>query len=203
MNILAIGSHPDDIEGGCFGTLRRLHQLKCKLFYVVVSLGEDAGEPKIRKREAEKSAKLLDAEIIFGQLHSALLANNSGRETIVLIENAIKKFDPSIIFTHTYHDRHQDHRLVNKATESACRFYKGDIYYYEGFSSLKTFQPNCFYDITQQFPLKLKALGNFSSQGKKPYMDKKVIECLARFRACQANMWGGLAEAFEIGRISR
>jgi LmbE family N-acetylglucosaminyl deacetylase len=201
MNILAIGSHPDDLEGGCYATLKRYYECGSELFYVIASLGEDAGNPEIRRKESLKAAETVEAKVLFGQLPSAHLADNSGRETIVLIEKAIKDFRPDIIFTHTYHDRHQDHRLVNKATESACRFYKGDIYYYEGFSSLKTFNPDTFYLIDDFFQKKLEVLSYFESQNKKPYMDKKVIETLARFRACQANLWGGLAEAFETGRV--
>lgn len=200
MKILAIGAHPDDIETACFGTLLKYKNKGYKIYNLVISLGEDAGDPIRRKKESEEAAKLLDAEIKFGNLQSALLSNNSGRETIELIEGAIKSLKPDIVFTHTIHDRHQDHRLVNQATESACRLFSGDLYYYEGVSSLKTFVPNVFSAIDDLFEEKMGALKIFFTQSGKPYMSREVIESRARFRACQANMWNSLAEAFEIGR---
>jgi LmbE family N-acetylglucosaminyl deacetylase len=202
MNILSIGAHPDDLEIGCFGTLSHYKSIGYSLYNLVISLGEDAGDPARRKKESEQAAKLLGAEVKFGNLPSAYLSNNSGRETIDLIEKAIRCVEPNIIFTHSAHDRHQDHRLVNLATESACRFFKGDIFYYEGFSSLKTFNPTLFHNIDLFFEDKLKALSLFGTQSKKPYMDKKAVETLSRFRAYQANIFGGLAEAFEIGRMT-
>jgi LmbE family N-acetylglucosaminyl deacetylase len=201
MNILVIGAHPDDIEGGCFGTIKKYQQQGYSIFYLTISLGEDGGDPNKRRIEQEEAALLVKAKVKFGNLPSAYLNNNSGRETIVLIENTVQEVRPDIIFTHSVNDRHQDHVLVNKATESACRFFKGNIFYYEGFSSLKTFKPNVFYRIDEFFVDKLRALNMFNTQAKKPYMDVRVIETLARFRACQANLWGNLVEAFEVGRI--
>jgi len=200
MNILAIGSHPDDIEGGCFGTLKKYKQQGYTLFYLVISNGEDAGDKKLRQKEALEAGALLKAEVKFGELPSAYLNNNSGRETINLIENAIKVVKPNIIFTHTVHDRHQDHRLVNRATKSACRFWMGNMYFYEGFSSLENFAPNFFCRIDEYFDDKLRALSFYDSQAKKPYMNPDGIRSVAGFRAAQAG-YIGRAEAFEVGRI--
>lgn len=40
MNVLAIGSHPDDIEIGCFGTLARHNLDGDKIFGVIITKGE-------------------------------------------------------------------------------------------------------------------------------------------------------------------
>jgi len=133
-------------------------------------------------------------------LPSAHLGNNSGRETIEAIEKAIAEIKPNIIFSHTEHDRHQDHILVNRATISACRFFQGQLYFYEAFSSLKYFEPQMVYRIDEFFPDKIIAISLFTSQANKFYMQPKIIESIAVFRAAQFGMFGK-AEAFEVGKI--
>ena len=64
MNILAIGSHPDDIELGCAGTLFMHKKIGDKIFLLIITNGEKGGNPKHRIKEAKKSAKIIGAEII-------------------------------------------------------------------------------------------------------------------------------------------
>jgi len=200
--VLAIASHPDDIEGGCYGTLCKYKQQGFRIHYLVLTCGGDSGNADIRRKEQEEVADLLGATVKFQNLQSALLNNNSGRETIQAIEDAIKVIKPDIIFTHSKNDVHQDHRLVNEATISATRFFQGQVYCYEAYSSLRYFQPTVFYRIDEFFEDKLRAISLFTSQGKKFYMNPEVITGIAVFRAAQSGKLGK-AEAFEIGRIIR
>jgi LmbE family N-acetylglucosaminyl deacetylase len=71
--VLAIGTHPDDIEIGCAGTLSILNNQGYELVFLVTTLGEEGSNlisksklSDIRKKEAQKSAHLLGAsKIIF------------------------------------------------------------------------------------------------------------------------------------------
>lgn len=200
MNILAIGSHPDDVCGGCFGTLCKLKRDGNNLFYLILTLGEDGGNRWERKREQEEVAQLLNVNVTFAGLPSAHLNNDSGRATIQAIEQAILKCKPRVIFSHSINDRHQDHRLVNRATISACRFYQGSIYFYEGFSSLNTFNPTYYSRIDNFFEEKLRALSLFKTQQEKFYIKPEVVSALATYRAAQSG-YIGKAEAFEVGKI--
>lgn len=197
MKILAIGAHPDDIEYGCYGTLRKHLDKGANIYYLVLTLGGDSGNPKVRKREQVKTSL---GPVIFGGLTSAFLSNNSGRESISLIEQQIEKRNPDIIFTHSFNDRHQDHKAVNSATISACRFFQGKLFFYEGYSSLKLFKPNCISKIDGYFLEKINTIERFTSQSKKFYMSPKIIESIAVFRAAQFGFLG-MAEAFEAGRV--
>ena len=198
MKILAIGSHPDDIECGCFGTLKKYKQKGAELYYLMLTCGGDSGDAEVRRTEQLESAEVLGAKVIFTNLESAYLNNDSGRKTIEAIEKAIKEVKPDIIFTHSEHDRHQDHRLVNRATNSACRFFQGELYYYCGYSSLKDFKPQVYEKIEDDTePLKF-----FKSQSDKFYMNPKVRDSILVFWATQAGFLGK-AEAFEVGRIIR
>ena len=66
MKILAIGSHPDDLEYGCGGTLARYAQAGHQVTMLVMTCGERGGVPGTRECEARASAAVLGAEIIFG-----------------------------------------------------------------------------------------------------------------------------------------
>lgn len=195
--VLVIASHPDDAEAGCFGTLMKHFDEGATITYLVLTLGGDSGDPEVRRKE-QLNASL--GFVHFGQLKSAFLSNDSGREAIALIERTIGLASPDIIYTHSNNDRHQDHRAVNRATLSACRFFKGAIYFYEGFSSLKRFKPNKFVDIGKYFDQKLRVMRKFKSQASKFYMSDEIITAAATFRAAQAG-FKGKAEAFEVGSI--
>ena len=202
MKILAIASHPDDLEWGCFGTLAKYDEEGNKLFYLVLTDGGDSGNGEARRREQKETAGILNAGVRFAGLPSAFLNNDSGRATIEEIEKEIFEIKPDIIFSHSQNDRHQDHRLVNHATVSACRFFHGELYFYEAFSSLKFFKPNMVVKICDYFPQKLRALSLFTTQEKKFYMKPELVESVAVFRAAQFGFLGK-AEAFEVGGIVR
>lgn len=200
MNILAMGAHPDDIEIGCFGTLSKYKKNGHNLFFLMLTDGGDGGDAKFRRHEQEVNAKLIGAEVKFGGFPSAYLNNDSGRATIEEIEKAITAVKPDVIFSHSNNDSHQDHRLVNQATVSACRFFHGELYFYEGYSSLKTFQPRKIIEIGEFFQDKLKVISLYHTQKEKFYMKPELITAVAIFRAAQFGFLGR-AEAFEIGGI--
>ena len=194
--ILCIGAHPDDCES-IYGTLRKHFDGGDSINYLVLTLGGDSGNPEVRKKEQLETAL---GPVTFGALKSAFLSNNSGREAIALIEKTIRDIQPDIVYTHTSNDRHQDHRAVNRATLSACRFLRGSIYFYEGYSSLKDFKPSKVINIDNYIEQKLCVMHQFTSQQHKFYMDPEVIKSVAVFRAAQFG-FKGYAEAFEVGSI--
>ena len=62
MKILAIGSHPDDIEVGCGGTLTKYSKKGHEIYLLVMTEGEQGGESSQRRSEQEKAAKLVNAK---------------------------------------------------------------------------------------------------------------------------------------------
>ncbi len=65
MNILAIGSHPDDIEYGCGGTLLRFARTGDNVYLFVATSGEEGGSGDVRRAEQQDSARLLGIRKIF------------------------------------------------------------------------------------------------------------------------------------------
>jgi len=198
MNILAVGSHPDDIELGCFGVLALHHNHKDKIFGIVISNGELGGNPKERKKESKSSAKLIDMKLFFGNFPDGKIPDTI--DTINFIEKIINKYSIDIIYTHTINDRHQDHRNVAKATISASRFVD-EVYSYESPSSLTSFSPQVFVDVTSTIETKKQALSLQKTQIKRYYMEIQSSEGLAKYRAFQSGKKSEFCEAFEVVRF--
>jgi LmbE family N-acetylglucosaminyl deacetylase len=83
MNILAVGAHPDDIEILCAGTLARYAQQGHAIFLASFTCG-DMGDleiapselGKIRKTEAEASAAILGAHLLWPAVTDELVFPN-------------------------------------------------------------------------------------------------------------------------------
>lgn len=150
----------------------------------------------LRMKEALASAETLNVKKAeFAGLPDTGLSE--GLETILSIEATINKLKPQRVYTHCIKDTHQDHRNTAHATISAARKVP-EIYSYESPLTHPNFNPQHFVDITNVMHLKIKALKNFGSQGKKDYIKAVAVEGLAKFRGFQAGV--RYAEAFEVVR---
>jgi LmbE family N-acetylglucosaminyl deacetylase len=198
-NILAIGAHPDDIEFGCAGSLALHKSREDRIYLLVLTSGEAQGDPEIREKECQISAKILNTDgLFFGRLPDTKV--NDGKETIEIIEKIAKDIRPDLIYAPSIKDTHQDHRNAGHATLSACRRCN-KILLYEGASALREFNPQVFIDIEKTFAIKLKATKAFESQvnhNGRYALALKALEGLARFRGYQGGV--GIAEAFEVGK---
>jgi LmbE family N-acetylglucosaminyl deacetylase len=219
MKILAVGAHPDDVELGCGATLALYKKMGHEVHILVLTRGEASGDPEVREVECEKSAEVLcAARVHFGNMQDTKITD--GVETIMKIENVIKKVKPDIVFAHSSKDGHQDHRNAGLASLSAARDAK-KVLLYESPAALRDFCPQVFVDVTSTFEAKLNALRAYGSQTSKVYFrgdpvvqwstrskggeNRKfpyvsiAVEGLARYRGFQAGV--ALAEAFEVGKF--
>jgi LmbE family N-acetylglucosaminyl deacetylase len=200
--VLAIGAHPDDIELGCVGTLIKHRENGDKLILLVLTKGEASGDPATREKECIEASKMIEAEeLIWGGLHDTKVSD--GFETIKVIENTIKTYQPSIIYTHSYQDTHQDHRKASHATLSAARRSK-KILMYESPTTYQQFVPHIFVNIDNQFEKKKQIIRTYNSQSDKKWWSvgkraSLALEGLAYYRGFQAGL--EVAEAFELVRL--
>ena len=120
LRILAVGCHSDDIEIGCSGTLLTLLELHPTAEVTWVVLSGSGG----REAEARASA----AEFLEGA--SAVVRVEGfrdgyfpyhGAEVKDVFESLKAQVEPTLVFTHTERDRHQDHRLVCELTWNTFR----------------------------------------------------------------------------------
>lgn len=192
--ILAIGAHPDDVEFGCGGTLAKLQSEGNSINIATLSLGGFGGEPKIRKKEAHLAAQYLEANLYLGNFTDTKIAHN--RETILFIENIIEEVQPTHVYTHSFHDSHQDHRNIYQATITACR-QTANIFSYQSPSSTTEFRPNIFININNYIDKKLKSLSIFKSQMDiRPYLQTDLIIATARYWGRYSNY--ELVEPMEV-----
>lgn len=198
MNILAIGSHPDDIEIGCFATLAKHKMDGDNIFGIIITKGEIGGNTDVRQREAISAAKVIGMELIFGDFPDGDVRANS--QLITFLDNIVKTKKIDIVYTHSLNDRHQDHRAVSRASMSVSRNVQ-EVYCYEAVSLISSFVPQIFVDVTETFGYKISALRKFESQVERTFVEG--LEGLARFRASQTRLPGRLCEAFEAYKILR
>jgi len=202
MNILAIGSHPDDIEFGCGGTLMQYAENNHNVFLLVLTCGGVGGDPEIRKKEQEQAAKFMGIkEVFWGGFKDTELPE--ARPLITTIENSINKANPSMVLVNYLHDFHQDHRAAAKACLSATRYVK-EVLYYE-VPTTQQFEPDIFVDIGDILDKKLELVKIHKSQITRTRVeDLTILESIkscANFRGYQGRV--KYAEGFKAVRILR
>ncbi|GAB3291469.1 PIG-L family deacetylase [Pseudoclavibacter terrae] len=195
--VLVVGAHPDDLELACGGTVASYvdggHQVKV----LVMSRGQQGGNPSVRLREAHAGAALLGVhDVTVHDFPDTQLSNANGG-MIRTIERAISTFAPTVILTHSEHDHHQDHQAVHRAVLRAGR-QASSILCFESPSVTRHFNPAMFVDIDAFIDVKVKAVQTHRDQAGKPYMSSNRVRGIAAFRGAQAKC--DYAEGFELVR---
>jgi methionyl-tRNA formyltransferase/LmbE family N-acetylglucosaminyl deacetylase len=220
--VLCIGAHPDDEVLGVGGTLALHANQGDRVVVLILSGGEDEKNeaPKCASRRecATNAAKAIGTdEVLFYDFPDQRLDSVPFIEIIHSIEDAIRRFNPSVVYTHHSGDANTDHHVAFKATYAACRPMSScgqrirKLLAYETPSSTDQapqvsgyfFTPNYFVDIEPVWDRKLRALQCYPSEmigGKHP-RSYAYIEALARMRAGYSGF--SLAEAFVLLRERR
>lgn len=193
-NILCIGSHPDDIEYGCLGTLLRCYS-ESKIFCYIGTLGGkgDETDPDTRKGESISALKVLNPMPILWRTEIGLDIARY-HEYVKDVEDVIHAGKIDTIFTTSFRDTHQDHRLMNEITLTASRRAAVSIFCYATPSITLDFNPRMFVDITEVFQKKCEILKFHKTQCEKPYMTNRYLELF------HSSLDGGYVERFEVER---
>ncbi len=185
VDILAVGSHPDDVELSASGTLLRHASLGKTFGLLDLTKGElgTRGTPEIRAAEGAASARVLGAafrEML--DLPDGLFTHTP--EYWLKIVQVIRACRPEIVLCNAPDDRHPDHGRAAKMTAEAC-FYAGlekietldyagnkqdkwrpkAVYHYIQDRQLT---PDFVVDITPWFEQKMEAILSFRSQFYSP-----------------------------------
>jgi len=184
QTILAIGAHPDDVEIAIGGLLWRHRQQRDHIILLIMTDGEGGGPRAKRLQEAEMAAAHLGADIHFGHLRDTMVGERS--DAISIIEAIITRYQPTIVYTHSLADRHQDHRTVHQATMVASRSVPS-VYGYQAPSSDLQFHPQTFVDVTDQMERKIELVSLHKTQAAiRPYMRPDHLRSTATY-------WGRFA----------
>ena len=110
--------------------------------------------------------------------------------------------EPDIIFTHTRHDLHQDHRLVCELTWNTWRDHlilEYEIPKYDGDLGA----PNVFVSVAEELAREKTRLilDLFESQTAKHWFDEELFIGLMRIRGMEGRSPSGYAEAFTCRKL--
>jgi bacillithiol biosynthesis deacetylase BshB1 len=121
LDILVLSVHPDDAELGCSGTILKHIAMGYKVGIVDLTRGElgTRGTAEIREQEAAAAAKILGLAVRDNLAIPDGFFENT-REYQLKIIAAIRKYQPKIVITNAYHDRHPDHGRANELVEASA-----------------------------------------------------------------------------------
>jgi two-component system, NtrC family, response regulator HydG len=194
--VLAIGAHPDDVEIGAGATLAAHSAAGDRVAILTLTRGAIGGEQDQRARESQESADILGARLYLRDLQDTHVPE--GNPTIALIEEVIAEVAPTVVYTHSIHDLHQDHRSVHRAAMVACRRVSR-VYCFQSPSATIDYRPTHFVAVDDFVGRKLKVIDAFGSQASiRDYMEPELITATARYWARYAT--GTFAEPFETAR---
>jgi LmbE family N-acetylglucosaminyl deacetylase len=202
LRVLCLGSHSDDIEIGCGGTVLHLgmEHPDCEFHWVVFNA------TGVRETEARKAASLFSKP---SQLKS--ITTNGFPDGFMpyvaadikqVFERLKSEIDPDLIFTHYRNDAHQDHRVISQLTWNTFRNHQileFEIPKYDGDFG----NPSFFVPLPKELIEKKisNIVNTFDSQREKRWFEGETFRSVMRLRGMECNSPTGYAEAFYCRKI--
>jgi len=201
LQVLCLGSHSDDIEIGCGGTILRLAEQyrRCLFHWVVFSaIG-------IRATEAQRAAELFGGSHLKGPTLKTFRDGFMpfvGGEVKEIFEELKHAISPDLIFTHNRKDAHQDHRLIAELTWNTFRDHlilEYEVPKYDGDLG----QPSIFVPLKKEIcQRKVRCImDTFKSQRTKHWFQEETFLSLMCLRGMECNAPSGYAEAFYCRKL--
>jgi LmbE family N-acetylglucosaminyl deacetylase len=159
------------------------------------------GDVERRREEARAAAKLLDAKLfVVYEDRPCRVEDIPMHELVRRLDTIVGDVRPDLVITHSAHDLHWDHGLVNRATVSALRRTPCDLLAYLSSPEMNAQARgigNCFADITGFVDRKLAAIACHQSQLSK--LDLESSRDLARAMGRISGY--EYAETYEVLRV--
>ncbi|OAQ38210.1 bacillithiol biosynthesis deacetylase BshB1 [Pedobacter psychrophilus] len=133
LDLLFIVAHPDDVELGAAGTILKHKKAGKKVGIIDLTRGElgTRGTAETRNQEAKEAADLLGLDVRENlSVRDGFFKNDEEHQLKVI--SIIRKYQPEIVITNAYEDRHPDHAR-------ACQLVN-DSYFLSGLSKIVTSQ---------------------------------------------------------------
>jgi len=181
IDVLAIGTHPDDVEVACGGLLLLSKRRGYRTGIVDLTEGEmgTRGTVELRSREVAKATKLLRLDVRKNLcLPDSFLELRKGYS--LKLAEVFRELRPRIILAPYWEDRHPDHMVASRLVHDAWwlgglqkvglsgKAYRADrILYYMGHWE---FDPTFVVDIGSVWEAKMKVIRCYDSQ----FFSKKI-----------------------------
>lgn len=181
VDLLAIGSHPDDVELGAAGTMLLAKKLGKRTAIVDLTLGELSTRGTLETRERETRAATailgLDARYNLGLPDGNIEVT---QENMLALVKYIRMLRPAIMLIPSSNERHPDHEDGSRLARRAA--------YYAGLAKIATtgeegdkqqrhrplmvleymqtyaFDPKVIVDVTDVFEDRMRAVGAYATQ---------------------------------------
>lgn len=163
--VLGVGAHPDDLELGVGGTLKRLSDAGARVVMAVVSIPSDREN---RIKEATAAARILGGEVRFLTRDQTMRVEDlKNHELVSMMDGLVKEYEPAALLTHSLANLHKDHKLVHEACMSSQRLRYFDLFCYPPTSCHAInvpFSAHAYIDISDVIDAKMKAIRMHSTQ---------------------------------------
>jgi LmbE family N-acetylglucosaminyl deacetylase len=198
--LLVIGCHPDDIEIGCGGALLAWIRARSDLEVTWVVLSASGDRTDEAKAGAEAFLRdAAHADVRVHEFRDGFLpyAGEAVKEAF----EELKGVRPDVVFTHTRHDLHQDHRLAAELTWNTFRDHlilEYEIPKYDGdFGSRNVYVPLAEEIVEEKVRL-LRT--HYPTQSTKHWFDDELFRGLLRLRGMECA--SRYAEAFVCRKLT-
>ena len=173
--MLAFGTHPDDLEIACGGTLILLARQGYRVGAADLTRGElgTRGSAEIRARETEAANKVLGLAL---RVNLGIPDGNieTSQENLTSVIRLIRRHRPLLVLAPYWEERHYDHVHASNLVSEAA-FYSGLAKIETGEESYRPFRvlyyvsrmeftPSFVVDISAAFAAKMDALRCYGSQ---------------------------------------
>src|ERR1035437_2468111 len=113
--VLAIGSHIDDIEIGCGGSLLKHRDAGDEIFMAILKSDEDLTAPvSVRRTEQRAACKVLAVDAH----HYRMVVSKAHIEDTV---SMLDRIEPTVLYFPFEKDHHQDHNYASKVGFAVSR----------------------------------------------------------------------------------
>jgi LmbE family N-acetylglucosaminyl deacetylase len=201
LNVLCLGSHPDDIEIGCGGTILRLaKQDNVQFYWSVLSGNAERGKEALEGANAFlESVKLKKIDIQqFRESYFPFVGANIKD----YFEKLKKEFSPDLVLTHYGNDAHQDHHLISDLTWNTFRDHfilEYEVPKYDGDLGSPNFYVHLDESLVQ---MKIGLISSiFKTQKEKHWFTEETFRSILRIRGVESNSPSKYAEAFHCRKI--
>lgn len=184
LDVLAFGAHPDDVELACSGTLVKLKKAGKKVGVIDLTQGEmgTRGSGDIRLKEAMDAADIMQLDVR-ENLNLGDVWFEINKENKLKVIEAIRAYQPDMIFMNAVEDRHVDHPRAAELVKQAAflsglskietkrngvpqeRWRPSYQFHYIQYQYLK---PNFIVDISEEFETKMKSILAYRTQFYNP-----------------------------------
>ena len=201
--VLVLCPHTDD-EFGCAGTIARLADAGADLHYVAFSRCEESVPAGFAADVLEHECRACTAALGIPPAQVRVLGYRVRHFPAVrqeILEDLVRlsrELQPRLVLLPSSFDTHQDHSTIFQEGFRALKYCS--ILGYELPQNLIAFENSALVVLHKaQLDRKVSALGQYVSQGFRPYSTEEFIRGLARVRGVQAG--GEFGEAFEVVRL--